>query len=361
MIYPEDTFIELYKEFTSTTICAHLPDVYKKILEFSNIVPNAGSCYKKHGAFDKKRQSSCALRNATYRANSNEANGNVGSQARNGQSSGYTHRSSKDGVYLPNSSSGSGATIGSRGGIVFSSRRPKITSSNLDEYSTRVKDIGTLMNKITKTTYTKLYAKIFDILKSDTRMANECLTKLFTLVSLNVSLLDLYTQMFVEINRTFETECMEAIEGYIHYYINTIKDISNINPTEDYDEYCCQCKKNDMRRHLSNFFGCLRMNGAMDSNSIVNLIHRIYEMLLEFIYQPDHKEHVSEIVDNINILIKSACRKDDALSLTISRIYIIAELKYDSAYNEYPSVTSKSIFKCRDIVQQMKLICDLKN
>ena len=366
--YPEETFIELYKNITCTTISAYLPDVYKKIVEFSNITPNnSGNGYKKHGTFEKKRQT-CSVRGHSngYKANGNgngNGNGNDSgygannhAHARGNQNNNNYRSSSKDNTSFTASSLSSTT----RRGIVFASKRPKFTSSDVDEYSLKVKEVGTLMNKITQTTYSKLYAKIYDILKNDNRMANECLTKLFTLVSLNVSLLDLYTQMFVELNKTFGTECMEAVEGYVHYYVNTINEISNINPNDNYDEYCSQCKKNDMRRHLSKFFSRLRMNGAMDSSSIVNLINRMHDMLADFIIQPEHKPHVNELTDNIEILITSACTHNDMTELTISNISAIADLKYNATDQKYPSLTSKSIFKCRDVVQKMKLICDLK-
>lgn len=362
--YPEATFIELYKSITCTTICAHLPDVYKKIVEFSSITPNSGGGggggggYKKHGTFDKKRQSFSVRGGGSggggYKANGNDSgnSANHHAQARGNQN----YRSSRESGAFAASCPSSAP----RGGIVFTSRRPKITSGNVDEYSLKVKEVGILMNKITQTTYTKLYVKIYDILKNDLRIANECLTKLFTLVSLNISLLDLYTQMFLELNKTFETECTEAVDGYVHYYINTIQYISNINPNDDYDDYCSQCKKNDTRRHLSKFFGCLRMNGAMESSVIVNLINRMHEMLVDFISQPDHKPHVNEIADNIEILVTSACTREDISKLSVSSLSSIAALKYNATDQKYPSLTSKSIFKCRDVVQKMKLIRDLK-
>lgn len=228
------------------------------------------------------------------------------------------------------------------------------------------KELITMLNKIAPATYEKLSARIRETMCVDDPAEREALSAIFIpkmlkIAGSNKSLVDVYVRLYVELYESNRDERGRnvvfdaAISKHIETFLSDIDTIRTINPQEDYDEYCIECKKNDARRHTSIFVCSLRKNSAIGLEIYKDMIRTLYAKLSAFVREEGHDQKVNETIDNLQLMLMRS-RRTDVQSMVASEFVDLPLLSRQTCgvergveCREFVSVTNKCIFKCRDI------------
>jgi hypothetical protein len=118
-------------------------------------------------------------------------------------------------------------------------------------------------------------------------------------------------------------------------------DMNYVSPNANYNEFCENVKKTDERNSLGCFYANLFANGFIGEEVIVKFIDYLLGNIKSIMDVEGKSHEVEEMVDTIYSI------------LTISKInicYETIELISKTNNKAYKSITSKSIFKCMDIM-----------
>lgn len=217
------------------------------------------------------------------------------------------------------------------------------------------------MNKITMSTYDKLFGKVRDIVvDKESGCLNHALLRYvfrntFECASMNASLIDIYVRLFQDVKDIDRDICSEMAQLHYDGYFATIDDIQSFNPQAEYDDYCKECKKNERRKNKSRFFCRLHKSGCLQPLFYHSLMKDVYMLLIRHIRHQASGHIVNEIADNLHILLLNCVDEGtrDVYARYFPEISHISKLSCQSEtkHETYVSVTNKCVFKCRDIVE----------
>jgi len=135
-------------------------------------------------------------------------------------------------------------------------------------------------------------------------------------------------------------------------FMELFNSIEYVDPEKDYDKFCRVNKDNERRKALSSFFVNLTTNKIISEEKLIEMGCTLLDKLLLFIKEPNKKNEVDEITENIAILYlynKQIFEDCEILFNGVSFTEMI-ELLANCKAKTYPSLSSKSIFKFMDLV-----------
>ena len=129
-----------------------------------------------------------------------------------------------------------------------------------------------------------------------------------------------------------------------------------VDPDIDYNQFCINNVSNEKRKATSAFFVNLSLNGIIPPQHIMNVLKELFESVLTLMVQPNKTNEVCELIENIAILYNAQVLKmSDTLETTLNHdgvektfTQVITQLS-TTRMKTYPSLSSKSIFKCMDL------------
>jgi hypothetical protein len=158
---------------------------------------------------------------------------------------------------------------------------------------------------------------------------------------------DLYAELISKyswLRPVFDTSFSEVDELY--------KNIVYFDPDKDYDKFCDMNKKNDKRRANTQFFVNLALNGFISKSSVVNIFKTLLEIVLDLIQQPNKKNEVDELTENIAILFnKELIEYTDADKINGKSIIELITMLAKSKSKDFKSLSNKAIFKFMDLIE----------
>ena len=168
---------------------------------------------------------------------------------------------------------------------------------------------------------------------------------------------DLYKVLMNEYN-IFEI----ILQEFVKSFQNMIKKIQYVDPSVNYDAYCEYTKLNDKRRATTSFLVIL-MNRSVLSESIILEFIKHYQLSLnEFVNQEGYEDEVNEITEILYLLISLG--KEKLQNMTTWKEEIVPEVVSFSnkKSKEYQSLSSRSVFKFKDIlkIQSFKSLYTLR-
>ena len=163
---------------------------------------------------------------------------------------------------------------------------------------------------------------------------------------------DLYSElvtMYQSIQIHFNNKT--TFENILDIYNN----IQYVDSNENYDLYCDNIKINEKRRSMSQFYINLCKNGLIPKEKIVKVLVELFKKILQKIEEPNNKNEVDELVENIVILynkdiLDNINEDDDELMINDENMTDIIEHLANSNTKNYKSLTSKTIFKFMDLI-----------
>lgn len=232
----------------------------------------------------------------------------------------------------------------------------------------RIDTIRSLLNKLTDSTYNAVEAEILaevkDIVHSDggggideenitniTKIANS----IFNTASTNTFYSALYSKLFKQLVNCHEI-FTKVFEKSFSEFVGCFKKVEYVDPSVDYNKFCDNTKLNDKRKAMSMFIINLMKETMLDSDSVVDIITELQEMVNSYIKLLNKTNELEELNENIFILVtngKDILSKHEKWESIVSKIKFLSILKVKM--KEYPSVNNKLIFKNMDILEELDL------
>jgi hypothetical protein len=111
---------------------------------------------------------------------------------------------------------------------------------------------------------------------------------------------------------------------------------------------------NDKRKAMSMFIINLMKESMLESDSVVDIITELQDMVNSYIKQANKTNELEELNENIFILLtngKGVLSSHEKWDSIVSHIKFLSILKVKM--KEYPSVNNKLIFKNMDILEEL--------
>lgn len=163
---------------------------------------------------------------------------------------------------------------------------------------------------------------------------------------------DLYAElvtMYQSIRIHFENKT--TFENILDIYNN----IQYVDSNENYDLYCDNNKVNEKRRSMTQFYINLCKNGLITKEKIAIILVELFKKILQKIQEPNNKNEVDELVENIVILydrdiLNDINEDDDEYMIEDENITDVIERFANSKTKDYKSLSNKTIFKFMDLI-----------
>jgi hypothetical protein len=212
--------------------------------------------------------------------------------------------------------------------------------------------IKLLLNKVSQKNYLDCIEKFTEMILSitDSNELFQIAELLFEVASTN----RFYTNIYSDIYSHFMTLNNLGTESVFYTYYKTVygtylgmfENMVYFDPNKDYDQFCVMNTLNEKRKALSTFLSGLMKNGMIPRNDIESALQTLINKTENFISEVDRVNEVDELVENINCLYSPTHHFD----LFHNKLKHLSTIKY----KEYPSMSSKTVFKLQDIVKRTK-------
>jgi hypothetical protein len=236
----------------------------------------------------------------------------------------------------------------------------------------RIDAIRSLLNKLTDSTYSVVEPEIISevnniiIIKKeesgiddsrttdiDEENINKIANSIFNTASSNMFYSALYAKLFKQLVQCHDV-FTKVFEKSYSEFVGLFKRVEYVDPNVDYNKFCEVTKMNDKRKAMSMFIINLMKENMLDSDSVVEIIAELQEMVNTYIKQANKMNELEELNENIFILLtngKNILSTHEKWESIVSNIQFLSTLKVKM--KEYPSVNNKLIFKNMDILEEL--------
>lgn len=218
------------------------------------------------------------------------------------------------------------------------------------------------LNKISEKTFLQMREKIlteliiiYEIELTPEQNEKVCNT-IYEFSSSNKFYSTIFADLYAELITRYQSirldyENKTRIENILNNYNN----IQYVDSNENYDLYCDNIKLNEKRRSVTQFYINLCKNGIMSKNKIAVVLVELLKKILQKIEEPNNKDEVDELVENIVILynrdiLNEINEDDDEYMIDDENITDVIERLANSKSKDYKSLSNKTIFKFMDLI-----------
>jgi len=240
----------------------------------------------------------------------------------------------------------------------------------------RIDTIRSLLNKLTDATYSvvesEILSEVNNIIRGqgqgqgqddggaddnggdiDEENINKIAHSIFNTASSNMFYSALYAKLFKQLVQCHDV-FTKVFEKSYSEFVGLFKKVEYVDPNVDYNKFCEVTKMNDKRKAMSMFIINLMKESMLESDSVVDIITELQEMVNSYIKQANKTNELEELNENIFILLtngKSVLSTHDKWDSIVSHIKFLSILKVKM--KEYPSVNNKLIFKNMDMLEEL--------
>jgi hypothetical protein len=216
----------------------------------------------------------------------------------------------------------------------------------------KTNDIRVALNKLSMKTYDTTSELIIEKLKEivnseDKEEIQKTTTTIYNTISTNKTFSAIYAKFYKTLIEIFPDLFSASLIP--KNFIDSISTLRNVD-TKNFDEFSAYNKENDKRKATALFINNLVAIDAMPLSELFFLTNSLLAMVNGFIREPNKTNEVEEITENIYILLTNNKMILDKLPDDIkTNVEEIAKMKL----KEWPSITSRVIFKYVDIVEKL--------
>lgn len=212
------------------------------------------------------------------------------------------------------------------------------------------------LNKLTEKNYDKLLSQIKDEINilsehSSSSEFDKIGDAIFGIASGNAFYSNVYAKLYKNLMEQFEF-MKTILQSHLNTFLDLFSTIEYCSPNDNYDKFCENNKTNEKRRALTTFYVNLMKEGVIEHDNMINIIQHIQSLMFEKINQSGNKEIVDEMSENVYILVVnsySELNEHSDWDDIVSNIETISKYKV----KEYPSITTKTVFKFMDILDEL--------
>ena len=218
--------------------------------------------------------------------------------------------------------------------------------------------IRSYINKLTDKNYLDMRTKIMDIIdKIENEHSLADLGKnIFEVASSNRYYSKIYADLYSDLSMKYAF-IRDKYQENLAQFIDLFNHIEYVDPNENYDKFCEINKLNEKRKSLASFYVNLMNNNIIQKSEIVTITRNLLANVYDFISEDNKKNEVEELTETIVLLYKKELyEKDDGEDYESIRGFTINEIIEkiaNSKVKDYKSLTSKTIFKFMDLMDDM--------
>jgi hypothetical protein len=135
--------------------------------------------------------------------------------------------------------------------------------------------------------------------------------------------------------------------------------IQYIESDANYDGFCEMNKVNEKRKAVTTFLVNLAVNNFITYSEIVKILKDLLTIIVKMIKQPDKKNEVDELTENVAILFNKGLIDTVVDDTDDEEEYYVGEQSIIDTVNglaklkakDYPSLSNKAIFRYMDLVE----------
>jgi hypothetical protein len=224
-----------------------------------------------------------------------------------------------------------------------------------DGIDVNIDSIRKHLNKITEKNYDKMFEQICQEFTDITDASQEDLDKIgdaiFTIASGNAFYSKTYAKLYNDLMNRYEF-MGNIFKSNLNKFSELFTTIEYYNPNVDYDKFCDNNKTNDKRRALGTFYVNLMKENAIEKTQMIEIINNVQNYLMTKLQEEGNKEIIDELSENLFILITNSSEdleNQDEWENIIDNITTYSKSKV----KDFPSATTKSIFKHMDILDEI--------
>lgn len=224
----------------------------------------------------------------------------------------------------------------------------------------KINDIRILLNKISDKNYDiqkhAIIAKIIEC--SDNVDAVEDLKKiatvLFEIAKSNKFYSEIYARLYKELIDNFSF-FNDTIEPFIKQFMDSLNSLEYVDANVNYDGFCNYNKMNENRRSSMAFIVNLMKNNVTLPVDILDIVIHFQQLAIKYINENNRVNEVDEITEVISIVILMIYSDYKDKDNEKWNVDIYPTIKMFSVFKikEKPSLSSRSIFKYKDIMDKI--------
>lgn len=214
------------------------------------------------------------------------------------------------------------------------------------------------LNMMTETTYNKLkediITEITNVISVDTNEnLNYLCNELFQIVSSNILYSDIYAKLYNDLINEFNIFNIILMENFANFQ-SIFDNIEYYDSEAEYDKFCENNKKNEIKRATCSFYINLMKKDIIDKEVIGNIILNIFKKLDSMIISETQQNIIDELSELIYIMVSGSYETLNHNNFHLSKeiydnVVRITNLKTKTT----PGITNKCIFKHMDILDDI--------
>lgn len=223
--------------------------------------------------------------------------------------------------------------------------------------------IRSYLNKLSDKNVTDITNKIMDLIDlimNDTDVTDETKNDelsnvskiIFNIASTNRFYSAIYADVYSQLVTKYEL-IRQTFETNLNVFLDLFNNIEYVDASVDYDKFCKINKDNEKRKALSAFFVNLMNKNIISKTKIIEITQTLAGLLYNYISVDDRKNEVNEIAENLFILYNKKFDVDyNVVIIGNEPINSFIKRLSKSKVNDYKSLSSKTIFKFMDLMEQ---------
>jgi len=234
--------------------------------------------------------------------------------------------------------------------------KPTVIIEHKEGTEKLISDIRSALNKISIKNYDTnskfIIEKLHEIMKESntTDEIQQIATNIFEIASTNKFFSDIYANLYKTLMTEFPDIFTSILDVCIRGFTELMKSIQYVDQTANYNDFCKYNKENDKRKATSIFITNLVKVDVIPISTILYLVNELYDILNNYMKDTNKLNEVEEITENIYLLLTNNAEiLKESIQELKAKIVVLSKLKA----KEYPSISSRAIFKFIDIVEKM--------
>ena len=238
----------------------------------------------------------------------------------------------------------------------------------------KINDIRICLNKISAKNYDTQKETIFNHIQSclnevietedendhiSISVGQEALKKvanaIFDIASTNKFFSEIYAKLYkslVELYPVFH----EILDFFVVHFMDSLQEITYVDPNDDYDAFCTYNKQNDKRKASAVFLIHMMKLEILSISQVVPILSNLVEKIEENMRTPNRLNEVEEMTEIIFLFLQEGftflsnnVSENQAMNSIFATIRTFATYKI----KEQASLSSRVIFKYMDLVSLM--------
>jgi len=236
-------------------------------------------------------------------------------------------------------------------------------STNVTGIAVHIDTIRSYLNKLSDKNVTDITHKIIELIDqiiNDPNITEETKNNelssvskiIFNIASTNRFYSAIYADVYSQLVTKYELIRL-TFETNFNVFLDLFNNIEYVDASVDYDRFCKINKDNEKRKALSAFFVNLMNKNIITRAKIIEITQTLTGLLYNYISEDDRKNEVNEIAENMFILYNKKFDMDyNVVIIGNEPMNSFIKRLSKSKVNDYKSLSSKTIFKFMDLMEQ---------